>query len=167
MDIMLMMKLESFVLFVIFYLLNQVNKHMSITIEYCNNCQAHKWSTRHDETKYRNLFKQFERRFRELGFKVIIIKNPRLGSFEISLGQYNLFSKIESGQFPLIQEVVNTVYEFSKVEDKRQKYRELKNKNNFKNVERIEFNPSSFRIMNRRPMSGRNTHSFSSLKHRN
>ena len=82
---------------------------MSVIIEYCIGCRSHQWNTRHDESRYFNLYKEFEERFKNLGFKVVSIKIPRLGSFEISLGEYNLFSKLDSGQFPNVDSVVRIV----------------------------------------------------------
>lgn len=96
---------------------------MILTIEYCVNCSKHQWNTRHNEARYRDLFNEFELKFNDLGYNVIAVKRPRLGTFEISLGEFVLFSKLETGQFPDVDSVVKLVDDFSHASDKKAKYK--------------------------------------------
>ena len=67
---------------------------MSIIIEHCINCKNHQWNTRHNEARYKDLYDQIAKEFQNLGYKVKAGDKPKLGSFEITLGEYLLFSKL-------------------------------------------------------------------------
>ena len=75
-----------------------------IMIEVCQNCKNHQWCTRHDESRYNSCFEMVKSAILAQNDVVVEknlnIKAPRIGAFEITCNNIQIFSKKNSGLWP-------------------------------------------------------------------
>ena len=103
-------------------------------VEACQNCSQHGWNTRHNEAKYRNLYKALAQAILVKVPQSLVMRNqipkhylpydlynnlvpnkdnripcfeqvPRVGAFEVSYKGMLIFSKLKSGRWPNVEEI--------------------------------------------------------------
>ena len=117
-----------------------------ICIEVCQNCQTHKWCTRHDDKKYNGLFEEVKTAIQgAIGGEIQVVKNlnvkkPRIGAFEVSCNDIVIFSKIKCGLFPVPSALAQRIQSFVK------DYQSGKPVDNYSSIEEKKYSPPKKKI---------------------
>jgi len=96
-----------------------IDANTAIFIDFCSKCGTHAWCTKHNEARYLaffNLFKEvIEKEFGDL----VVYGNTHpvankeipapLGGFEIIFRKCRIFSKLRSGQWPMVKPVLTAI----------------------------------------------------------
>ena len=95
---------------------------LRVTVECCQACAQHAWSTKHDEAKYRFYFQQLKNKLALQAPTLTLAKNltrngvpvaPRTGAFEVKFRDKTVFSKLKTGTWPQIDQLVQRLSELS------------------------------------------------------
>lgn len=99
---------------------------LRVSVECCQTCALHAWCTKHDETKYRHYYHSLKSRLALRAPNLTVCKNltksgvaiiPRVGAFEVKFREKTVFSKLKTGSWPVLDQLINYLAEISQKPD--------------------------------------------------
>ena len=97
-----------------------------MSVECCQTCALHAWCTKHDETKYRHYYHLLKTKLALRAPNLTVCKNltksgvaivPRVGAFEVKFREKTVFSKLKTGSWPVLDQLINHLTDLSQKPD--------------------------------------------------